>query len=316
MRQTNQIGKIEIVPVRTAFGHEALNFTVWLEKNIDALADRLGIDLTVLEREKAVGSFNVDLLCEDGSGNTVIIENQLEKTDHDHLGKLLTYMINLDARTAIWVTTQPRPEHERVIEWLNESTAVNMAFYLVQVQAIRIGESPFAPLFTVIAAPDEQAREVGETKKELADLDRRRLEFWTGLLERNRAKGNKIFSNISPTTYHWIATGAGRSGVSFNFTIGKDWTNAELYIDTDKQAGALNKVIFDTLYAQKDDIEAAFGGQLNWYRLDDKRASRITIVFNGGYSTPEAWPVLQENMVDTMTRLHSAMMPRLRSIKV
>ena len=106
------IGKLDVVPVRDAFRHEAHNFTQWLETNIDALSERVGIELIVLEREKSVGSFNVDLFCEDSNGNYVIIENQLERTDHDHLGKLLTYLVNLEARTAIWVTPEVRPEHE------------------------------------------------------------------------------------------------------------------------------------------------------------------------------------------------------------
>src|SRR5690606_5433515 len=119
------IGKIEIVPIRQAFGHEAANFTVWMEQNIDALSERIGLKLTVLERERSVGSFSLDLFCEDENGDAVIIENQLERTDHDHLGKLLTYMINLEAKTAIWVATEVRPEHQRVIDWLNEATGAN-----------------------------------------------------------------------------------------------------------------------------------------------------------------------------------------------
>jgi hypothetical protein len=199
------IGKIEIVPVRKTFPHEAHNFTVWLESNIDALSQRIGIELTVVEREKAVGSFNVDLVCEDNDGNRVIIENQLERTDHDHLGKLLTYLVNLEAKTAIWVTPEVRPEHERVIDWLNEAVGADYAFYLVQVEAVRIGTSPFAPLFTVLAGPDEQTREIGETKKELADQHVHYQEFWTQILERSKGR-TRLFSGISPRTRHWMSS--------------------------------------------------------------------------------------------------------------
>jgi len=110
----DDIGRVEILPIRKAFPKEAHNFTKWLENHIESLADRLDMTLTVIQREKAVGDFNVDLLCEDGAQRPVIIENQLERTDHDHLGKLLTYLVNLGASTAIWVTSDPRPEHERV----------------------------------------------------------------------------------------------------------------------------------------------------------------------------------------------------------
>ncbi|MBK8032224.1 MAG: DUF4268 domain-containing protein [Chloroflexi bacterium] len=254
------IGKLEVVQIREAFRHEAHNFTVWLETNIDALAQRLNMQLTVVAREKAVGSFNVDLLCEDSDGDPVIVENQLERSDHDHLGKLLTYLVNLEAKTAIWITTEPRPEHQRVVDWLNESTGTDFAFYLVRIEAVRIGDSPFAPLFTVLVAPDEQTREIGETKKELADRHHLRLEFWTTLLERSRTRTH-LFSNKTPSHDHWLGTGSGRSGIEFNYLILKDGAGIDLVIDVgdyDK-----NKAVFDRLYAHKDEIEAEFGDVLS-----------------------------------------------------
>ncbi|OPY13846.1 MAG: hypothetical protein A4E69_01464 [Syntrophus sp. PtaB.Bin138] len=111
----NNIGKLEVVSVRKAFPHEALHFTKWLEAHIDALSKRLNISLSVEQREQSAGDFSIDLLCEDGDGKPVIIENQLEKTNHDHLGKLLTYLVNRSASTAIWITTEPRQEHQKVI---------------------------------------------------------------------------------------------------------------------------------------------------------------------------------------------------------
>jgi hypothetical protein len=125
------IGRLTIESVRKAFPNEARDFTRWLEAHIEDLSKRLGMDLTVVEREKEVGDFNVDLLCEDDQGRRVIIENQLERTNHDHLGKLLTYLVNLEASVAIWLATEPRPEHQKVIDWLNESTAADLSFYLV-----------------------------------------------------------------------------------------------------------------------------------------------------------------------------------------
>ncbi|MEO1288272.1 MAG: DUF4268 domain-containing protein, partial [Chloroflexota bacterium] len=157
----SNVNKLTFVPVREAFKHEAHHFTVWLEDNIDALNERLNLDLTVIEREKSVGSFNVDLLCEDSFGNRVIVENQLEKTDHDHLGKLVTYLINLDATVAIWIATEIRPEHQRVIDWFNEMSSADYSFYVVQVEAILLDNSAYAPLFTVLSRPDEQTKVIG-----------------------------------------------------------------------------------------------------------------------------------------------------------
>jgi RecB family endonuclease NucS len=124
------IGKIERVPLRQVWRHEALDFTTWLEQNIDALSEVLDLSLSSAEREQSAGDFSVDIVAEDGSGNTVIIENQLEQSDHDHLGKLVTYVSMLEAKAAIWIVAAPRPEHVRAVAWLNEGSSA--AFYLVK----------------------------------------------------------------------------------------------------------------------------------------------------------------------------------------
>lgn len=116
------IQKIARIPLRDAFRHEAMDFTRWLEENIDVLNDCLDITLSNAEREQAAGDFNVDIVAEDDSGAKVIIENQLEKSDHDHLGKVITYLVALEAKTAIWTAADPRPEHVSAITWLNESS--------------------------------------------------------------------------------------------------------------------------------------------------------------------------------------------------
>jgi Domain of unknown function (DUF4268) len=310
------ISRLEIVPVRKAFPHEAQHFTSWLESHIDALNERLGIELHVVQKEKAVGDFSLDLLCEDAEGRAVIIENQLEQTDHKHLGQLLTYFVNLNAGAAIWVTTEPRQEHQRVIEWLNESAGVDLAFYLVKVEATRIGNSPYAPLFTVLAGPDTQTKEIGEKKKEWAERHFSRLEFWKGLLERSKEK-TKLFATISPGRYQNISTGAGRAGVFFAYGIFKDAGVVELYIDADRDTGKGNKMIFDALYAQKDAIEKEFGAPLEWERLDEKRASRIYQAYRvGGFATPDKWPELRDQMIDGMIRLDRALRGRLAKIEI
>ncbi len=122
------IGKIERVPLRDIWKHEAYDFTSWLQDNIDVLNDALGLSLSNPEREQTAGSFNVDLVAEDENGNPVIIENQLEKSDHNHLGKLITYLTAIGAKTAIWIVADPRPEHVSAISWLNESSSAQFLF--------------------------------------------------------------------------------------------------------------------------------------------------------------------------------------------
>ena len=133
------IGRIQRVQLREVWSHEAFDFTTWLEDNVDVLVEATGLRLTEIEREQRAGDFSVDLVAQDQDGNAVVMENQLEKSDHDHLGKLLTYLVGLQARRAVWIVADPRPEHVAVVTWLNESSSED--FYLLKLEAIRIGDS-------------------------------------------------------------------------------------------------------------------------------------------------------------------------------
>ena len=175
------VGKLERVPLREVWPHEAQDFTTWLRDDIEVLGETLGITLSDAESEQAAGDFSVDVIAQDADGNPVIIENQLGKSDHDHLGKLITYLTAIEAHAAVWMVAEPRPEHVKAITWLNEFSPA--AFYLVKVEAVRIGQSEPAPLLTLIVGPSEEARQVGEAKKEMAEADRLRQAFWTGLLD-------------------------------------------------------------------------------------------------------------------------------------
>lgn len=310
--EKQMVGHLKTVPIRQAFKGEARDFTTWLEVHIEALAERIDVVLSNPQREVDAGDFAVDLVCEDGEGRPVIIEKQLEKTNHDHLGKLLTYLVNRDASTAIWIATEPRPEHQKVVDWLNESTPANISFYLVKVEAVRVDDSRLAPLFTVVSRPDEKAKEIGEKKKEWADRHYKRMDFWKSLLTKCGEK-TRLFSAISPSRYHWIGIGAGKSGVTFNFTVLNKRASVELYIDHDRETGKGNKAIFDALQADKSGIEKDFGEPLSWERLDNgTRACRIAKVFNdGGLMKPETWSSLQDIMIDAMIRLDRSLRKRL-----
>jgi hypothetical protein len=196
----NKVGKLQRVDLREVWKHEAHNFTQWLEHNADVLSASIKLPIRNVEREHAAGSFSIDLVAEDDTGGTIIIENQLEKSNHDHLGKLITYLTALEARTAIWIVSDPRPEHIAAIAWLNESTAAN--FYVVKVEAIRIDNSLPAPLFTVIVGPSIEAREAGLTKKNIAERFALRKRWWSELLTR-AAKVSKLHAHISPREYAW-----------------------------------------------------------------------------------------------------------------
>ena len=306
-----KIGRLEPVPLRTVWPRGERDFVSWLEKNIDILSEALGIDLSVEEREKKAGVFKVDILAESNS-DPVVIECQFGKSDHDHLGKILTYLTQLDAKVAIWICEDPRPEHVNVISWLNESTDVS--FYLVKLEVFRIGNSPPAPHFLVLSRPSPEARAIGETKKEIAKRHRLRLEFWKRLLDKSKSKGVRLFENIKPSKQNWISTGAGKSGLQYSYVILMNSSRVELYIDTGNREE--NKRIFDQLYSQKEEIEKEFGGKLDWQRLDDKRACRISVQVtkNAGLINEDKWDEIQDAMIDTMIRLEKAFKERIAKL--
>jgi hypothetical protein len=280
------IGKILRRPLREVWKHEALDFTTWLVENIEVLSEALDVPLQDAKREQAAGDFSVDLVAEDDSGNTVVIENQLEKSNHDHLGKIITYLAALDARVAIWIVSEPRPEHTKAITWLNESRQAS--FYLVKAEAICI-ESPSerwpppsntsapACLFTLITGPSEETREVGDTKQELADRYAIRRHFWETLLDRARQK-TKLYSTLSPTNDNWISFASGK---------------------------------------HRAEIEREFGAPLEWYEPEGVRLCRVIHeVKAGGYRDEEAkWPEIQDAIIDAMVRLEKALRPFLSTIE-
>jgi hypothetical protein len=299
------IGKIKRVPLREVWKNESRDFTPWLEANIEVLGDVLDLSLSSAERERATGDFNVDLVAENDAGGTLAIENQLGKSDHDHLGKLITYLASLEADAAVWIVAEPRTEHVNAINWLNEATSG--AFYLVKVEAVQIEDSPPAPLFTLIVGPSEESREIGEKKKEKAERYVLRKRFWEELLKKAREKTN-LHSRVTAGKYNWIGTGAGKSGLGYNYTVTQHESVIELYIDRGKGSEDENIEIFNQLMKSKDKIEGVFGSGLVWDVLEGRRSCRISYKFkNGGYRDEDKWPDLHEKMVDAMIRFERAL---------
>lgn len=313
---TNSIGKLQRVNLREVWKHEAHDFTQWLEGNIDVLSDALGLTIVNVDREQAAGSFSIDLVAEDEGGGTIIIENQLEKSNHDHLGKLITYLTAMNARAAIWIVSEPRPEHVAAIAWLNEATGAD--FYLVKVEAVKIGESPAAPLLTVIVGPSEESKSVGIQKKELAARYDTRRQWWEKLVSNPNAKLHK---HITPGQYSWIGVSSGIRGLNLNYAVTQDECGAELYIDRGKDGEQENKSIFDQLQAHQADIDAEIkkilGKTPSWERLDGKRACRIKIVVPGGYkSSEEEWDAIQDPLIKAMNALDHVLKPYLKKLKI
>ena len=298
------IGSLRRVALREVWPHEAQDFTPWLAENIDVLNNAIDLSLSIIEREQAAGDFSVDLVAEDESGNPIIIENQLERSNHDHLGKLITYLTQIGAKAAIWIVADPRPEHISAISWLNESSSA--AFYLLKLEAVRIEDSLPAPLLTLIVGSSEESQAVGETRREFTERHSLRQRFWTQLLERARDR-TTLHANISPSQRATIST-AVQSGLFLRYVIQQHTSDIELYIDRGREADNQNNEIFDTFENAKEEIEEVFGEPLEWQRLEGQRSCRIGRRFSlGGYrDDEERWLEMQDAMIDAMIRLEAA----------
>jgi hypothetical protein len=308
------IGKIKKVPLREVWEREDKHFSKWLSENIEYLGEVLGLTMNVLSVEEPVGPYRVDVYGEDTFGGRVIIENQLEKTDHGHLGQILTYMVNLDAKTAIWITSQPVEEHAKVIEWLNETTPHDMYFYLVKVEAVQIeSQDIVAPLFTVVEGPTQERKEIGVEKKEYAARHHERKKFWSQFLEYANSKTD-LTKNLSTSTEAWVGLGAGFAGLNYNFVVSKKYARIELYINRGDQES--NKRVFDQLAQDRERIESVFGEGLSWERMDDNVTCRVKWQLDGvSVSNEDDWSKMNEFMVDGLLRMKDAFGPYIQKLR-
>jgi hypothetical protein len=271
------LGKFTRIDARSVWRHEALDFTPWIRANIDTLSEALGMELELPETEVPVGDFSCDVVAQEvGTGHLVIIENQLEETDHGHLGQLLTYAAGLNARGVVWISPQYRPEHRQAIDWLNANTGEELVFFGVEVELLQIGDSPYAPHFKVVALPNDWQKAVKKrVEPELSDRELAYKQFFTDLIALYKQRFPAQRTANKAGTKQWITVAsAGRSGFSFGVVFGRNaLMRVELYIDTGD--GVINKKAFDDLLAQREDIEREVGEKLSWQRLDTARASRI-----------------------------------------
>jgi hypothetical protein len=258
-----RVEKISRIGIREAFPNEARDFTPWLEENIDVVGEAIGFELASAQREQSTGNFSVDIKAETVDGNIVIIENQYGNSDHDHLGKLITYLSSFQARAAIWIVENPKQEHINAIAWLNEGEN-NCDFYLLKVEAIRIGESPAAPLLSLITGPSIEAKQIGRKRKDDSENNQLRGEFWRLILQRSIEKGMKQFASLSSTGRDaWLGASAGKSGLSYVYWVNQSGCWIELRIDRGKDSEEENLRIFHDLKQHQVEIETVFGSAIN-----------------------------------------------------
>ena len=306
-----KLGKLKEIDIRTVWAHEQYDFSKWLatEENIKELGDVLNLSLTEIETEKFVGSYRCDIVCKDEiTGKSVLIENQLEPTNHDHLGKIITYASGLDASVVVWVVARAREEHASAIEWLNKHTTSDVDFFLIEVHAYTIGDSAPAPMFKVIEQPNDFAKSVKSLANsgELNESQVRRLEFWNMLNDALDQKG-KPFNKHKATTDHWytVAVGSSQCYISIDLVNKEHKIRVGLWV-TD------NKEMYDMFYSHREEIEAAFGEPLDWDRLDNKKASIFSTSIPGlNFNKQDNYPELIDMAIEKTVKLREAVKPFL-----
>lgn len=295
----NALGRLQPVSLREVWAHEALDFTQWLAKpeNLDQLGEALGIELYDAETEVSVGRFFVDILATDDSGRKVVIENQLAATDHDHLGKTITYAAGLGAQVIVWIAETAKEEHQQAVEWLNENTTSDVHIFLVQIEAWRIGESLPAPRFNPIAKPNDWAKDVRQSAASATQVSDRNIlqrEFYEKVREYGIGHAQHIKRWQTPKAQHWFDVSIGTSQAHISLTTNslEERVAVELHIRDNKQ-------LFASLLEQRDEIQLQLDMTLDWRELPERKACRIVIQHPGDSADPAQQPDLIQWMVRT-----------------
>ena len=311
-------GALSDLPVRDYWKDEAKDFTPWLAqpKNMKLLADTIEMELEPpFKTEEPVGPFRADIVAKEGDG-VVIIENQLSQTDHKHLGQLMVYATNRQAKAVVWIATKISDEYRKVLDWLNDNTPETISFYGLEVELWRIGDSLPAPRFNVVCEPNELTkieRSSGGVASEPTETKLLQLEFWKAVREKGEAQGGPL-SFRKPRPQHWYNFAVGRSGfhIALNAkTMYEKEISCELYI-----AGRIGAdLAFELLQEQKEDIESALG-ELDWMPLPGKGACRIIQRKDADIEDHESWHELTDWCLERAKKFHEVFSPRVASLEL
>ena len=270
------IGKFTKVTLREIWKHEALDFTQWLalDENLELLSQELGIGIMNAQTEVRVGQFAVDILAIDDNENKVIIENQLEQTNHDHLGKIITYAAGLQAETIIWIVSKAREEHQLAMNWLNNNTDEGLNCFLIEIEAWKIDDSAPAPKFNIVVKPNNWGKIAKQTAGggEVSETKLQQQDFWDKVKEYGEMNAKVVKSWQKARPQHWynISIGTSKAHLALTLNSFKNQIGLELHIPD-------NKDLFQKLFTKQEMIESQLGYKLDWQELPDKKASRVII---------------------------------------
>lgn len=307
---------MEQADLRTVWASESAEFTPWLasEQNLSLLADTLAMELELESEEREVGPYRADIVCKDTSdGTLVLIENQLEQTDHVHLGQLMTYAAGLDAVTIVWIAERFTDEHRAALDWLNEITGEKVSFFGLEIELWRIGDSPLAPKFNVVSKPNDWIKGGTEAARAgaMTETKQLQLEYWRALRD-FLAERKSALKPQKAATQHWLTVRIGRSNFNLAALVNtpEELIGVELYL-----GGADAKKHFKALEARKADIEAQMGVALDWRELPLKDASRILLMrSNSSIRDRSRWGEQHEWLARTLERFDKVFRPVVQAL--
>lgn len=313
------LGRLERVDLRNIWSSEATDFTPWLARseNLEILADAIGMELELEAQERSVGPFRADILCKNvGNDHWVLIENQLERTDHTHLGQLLTYAAGLQAVTIVWVAAQFTDEHRAALDWLNEITDDSFEFFGLEVELWKIGDSPAAPKFNIVSKPNDWTRNVGKAAKRIEDealteTKQKQLAYWTGFKSYLVENRSPIVAQ-KPYPQHWANFRIGRAGFSLAATLHSSElrVGVELFI-----SGQNAKQDYQALLTQRAAIESEIGTELSWMELPERKGSRVALFrLDVDPMKDSNWPTLMDWMRRYLESFDLAFRARIRAL--
>ena len=319
MTQPN-LGRLEQVDLRSIWGTEDRDFTPWLaeEYNLGLLGDAIGIELALEAQEEAVGPFRADILCKDtANGSWVLIENQLERTDHTHLGQLLTYASGLQAVTLVWISRKFTEEHRAALDWLNEITDDTFKFFGLEIEAWKIGDSNAAPKFNIVSKPNDWHREVSRgasqlNRGELTEGQKIQLAFWTDFRTYVDDVGAE-FKSVKPQPQNWLNFGIGRTGFSISpiASLGRQWQTVSDSHELRVDLWLPDRDTCDALQAQSEEIASALKKDLIWH---DSRGFRLSVRREADFHDKSKWPEYIQWLVGGMNDFYKYFRPIIRTL--
>lgn len=287
-----KIGKLQKIDLRELWSGEATDFTPWLamEENIELLSEEIGIELEVVQEEQRVGMFRADILCKDTlTDKYVLIENQLERTDHNHLGQLMTYAAGLDAVTIIWIAKTFSDEHRAAMDWLNSITDDKISFIGIEIEVYKIGDSLPAPMFQIVAKPNDWSKSIrssANSSGELTPTKQLNLEYWTALYKYLQASDTFLKSQ-KPQAHHWTSFAIGRSNFHLSATVSvrDNFIRIEMYIGGKKAKDNYFKL--KNLF--EEEAVRYFDSQLVWNELPNAKVSTVELKKEANTSNRGEW---------------------------